>query len=177
MDLEVMWLIKKLAPYFKTIADFRKDSVELIKQVFNEFNVFLEKLGLFKSHDVALDGTKVKALNSMERSYTKKFLKASIEKVDKLIEKYMKEMDENDEKEGQGKEMDKSKVQEAIKKLNERKEKLKKLQDKMTESKMTEISLTDPKARQMKARHGVDVCYNCHIAVEAGKHFIVGYNS
>ncbi len=92
---------------------------------------------MFKSHNAALDGTKVKALNSIERSYTKEYMKTSTEKAGKLIEKYMKEMDENDEKEGQGKEIDKSKVQEAIKKLNERKEKLEKLQDKMTESKMT----------------------------------------
>ncbi|MGC8593869.1 MAG: transposase [Nitrososphaeria archaeon] len=42
---------------------------------------------------------------------------------------------------------------------------------------MTEISLTDPEARQMKARHGVDACHSCHIAVEAGKHFIVGYTA
>ena len=55
---------------------------------------------MFKSHDVALDGTKVKALNSMERSYTKEYMKSSIEKADKLIKKYMKEMDD---KEGQGK--------------------------------------------------------------------------
>ena len=133
----------------------------------------LNRLGLFKSHDVAIDGTKVKAVNSMDRSYTKEFLQTSIEKVDRLIEKYIKEMDENDEKEEQ--EIDRSKVQEAVSKLKAKKEKLEKLQDKMKESRATEISLTDPEARQMKARHGVDVCYNCHIAVEAGKHFIVGY--
>jgi hypothetical protein len=172
-NLEAMWLINRLTPDFKTIADFRKDNLELIKRVFAEFNIFLEKLGLFKSHEVAIDGTKVKATNFMDRSYTREYLKPSIGKVSKLIEKYLKEMDENDKKEEQ--EIDRSRAQEAVKKLNEKKEKLVGLQDKIKESGMTEIPLTNPEARQMKTRHGVDVCYNCHIAVEVGKHFITDY--
>ncbi len=172
-NLEAMWLINRLTPDFKTIADFRKGNLELIKRVFAEFNIFLEKLGLFKSHEVAIDGTKVKAANSMDRSYTREYLKLSIDRVSKLIEKYLKEMNENDKKEKQ--EIDRSRVQEAVKKLNEKKEKLVGLQDKIKESGMTEISLADPEAGQMKTRHGVDVCYNCHIAVEAGKHFITDY--
>jgi transposase len=36
-NVEVMWLMKKLAPDHKTIADFRKDNVDCIKGVFKEF--------------------------------------------------------------------------------------------------------------------------------------------
>ncbi|MDG6928370.1 MAG: transposase [Nitrososphaerota archaeon] len=173
-NLETMWLIKRITPDFKTIADFRKDNVDPVKSVFNEFNSFLNGLGMFTSHEVAIDGTKVKAVNSMDRSYTAEFLKNTIEKVGQRIEKYLKEMDENDASEKR--EIDRSRVPEVVKKLKEKKAKLEGIKDKMDKSGMSEISLTDPEARQMKTRHGIDVCYNGHISVEAGNHLIVDYS-
>ncbi|MGC8970498.1 MAG: transposase [Conexivisphaera sp.] len=121
-NLEAMWLMRKLAPDFRTIADFRKDHLDLVKQVFIKFNSFLEELGPFKSRDVAMDGTKVKAVNSTGRSYTGDYLEISIDEVNELMDKYVKEMDENDAREEGGQEMDRSKVQEIVKGLDEKRE-------------------------------------------------------
>lgn len=168
-NVEVMWLIRKLTPDFKTIADFRKDNIGLIKSLFHEFNLFLKEHNLFASHDIAIDGTKMKAVNSMDRSYTKEYLKKQQDRIDKKIEKYLREMDDNDAIE---QDIDRSKIREAIEKLNERRKKLDEIGRKMKESGLNEFSLTDPEARQMKTRHGLDVCYNAHIAVESEHHLI-----
>ncbi len=45
-NVELMWLMKKLQPDFKTIADFRKDNIESIKKVCREFTIFCRKLNL-----------------------------------------------------------------------------------------------------------------------------------
>ena len=64
-----MWLISKLPPDFKKIVDFRKCNVCAVKSLFHELTLFLKDQGLFKSHDIAVDCTKIKAVNSMDRSY------------------------------------------------------------------------------------------------------------
>ena len=81
--MEVMWLINKLTPNFKTISDFRKDNIDVVKSLFRKFNLFLKEQGLFKSRDIAVDGTKVKAVNSMDRSYSKERFKKTIDDIDR----------------------------------------------------------------------------------------------
>ncbi len=171
-NMEVMWLIGKLTPDFKTIADFRKCNVDAVKSLFMKFNLFLKDQGLFKSHDIAVDGTKIKAVNSMERSYSKQRLKKTMDHLDNKIDKYLREIDKNDAIEES---IDKEKIGKAIEKLREKNKELKEAEIKTNSSGTNEISLTDQEARQMKTPHGVDVCYNGHIAVESENHLITDY--
>ena len=166
------WLIHKLTPDFKTISDFRKDNIDTVKSLFRKFNLFLKEIGPFKSLDITVDGTKTKTVNARERSYTRAYLKMEQDRIDKRIDKYLHDMDENDAIEEN---IDKEKIRKAIEKLREKKETLKEAELKMDSSGMDEISLTDPDARQMKTRQGVDVCYNGHIAVESENHLITDY--
>ena len=78
-------------------------------------------------------------------------------------------MDENDAIE---EDIDREKISSAIENLRKKKKELKEAEIKMNSSCMNEISLTDPEARQINTRHGVDVCYNGHIAVESENHLI-----
>ncbi len=174
-NVEVMWLINKLKPDFKTIADFRKDNIDTVKSIFRRFNIFLKEQDLFKSHDIAIDGTKMKAVNARERSFTKEQLKKQQDRIDEKIDRFLREMDENDEKEDKESVLDRTKVKEIVEKLKEKKKRLINIDENMKESGIDEISLTDPEARQMKTRHGVDVCYNAHIAVESENHLIADY--
>ena len=171
INIEVIWLMRNLTPDFKTIADFRRDNIDVVKSLFRKFNLFLKEQDLFKSHDIAVDGTKMKAVNARERSYTRAYLKKEQDRIDVRIDKYLHDMDENDAIE---EDIDKEKIGKAIEKLREKKE-LKEAEPKMDSSGMDEISLTDPDARQMKTRHGLDVCYNGHIAVESENHLITDY--
>ena len=70
-NMEVMWLACKLNPDFKTISDFRKDNIDCMKNVFKAFNKQCLSDGLFGGKTIAIDGTKIKAWNSRERTYTK----------------------------------------------------------------------------------------------------------
>jgi len=85
-NVEVMWLLRRLTPDFKTIADFRKDNREAIRQVCREFTLYCRELGLFGGELVAIDGSKFKAVNSRGRNYTKRQLKRAIQVLDEKIE-------------------------------------------------------------------------------------------
>lgn len=73
-NVEVMWLIGKLTPDFKTIADFRKDNLTAIKGVCREFTLLCKKLELFGGELVAVDGSKFRAVNSRKRNFNQQKL-------------------------------------------------------------------------------------------------------
>jgi len=98
-NIELMWLLKKLAPDFKTIADFRKDNKQAIKRVCREFILLCKKLDLFSGELVAIDGSKFKAVNSKKRNFNQQKLKKKIKEIEEKIEDYFKDLEENDAKE------------------------------------------------------------------------------
>ena len=69
-NIELMWLTGRLAPDFKTIADFRKDNGAAIRAVCSQFVVLCRELGLFTRAVVAIDGSKFKAVNDRDKNYT-----------------------------------------------------------------------------------------------------------
>ena len=154
-NMEVMWLLCMLTPDFKTIADFRKDNVDCMKGVFKEFNSMCMEQDLFGKKSVAIDGTKVKAWNARDKTYTKDNVNKRIKEMDEKVNRYLKEMDENDRNEE-----DESKItnmNEKIETMKKRMDELKEIQKKMKEKDLDEISLTDPDARLMKTRTGTDI--------------------
>src|SRR5512133_216007 len=73
-NLEVIWLLRGLRPDFKTIADFRKDNRHAFKPVFRQFVLLCRKLDLFGRELLAVDGTRLKAVNSTDRNFTREKL-------------------------------------------------------------------------------------------------------
>src|SRR6202165_6065486 len=69
-NIELMWLVGRLAPDFKTIADFRKDNAEAIRAVCRQFIILCRQLGLFTRAVIAIDGSKFKAVNNRDKNYT-----------------------------------------------------------------------------------------------------------
>ena len=86
-NLEVMWLLRGLTPDFKTIADFRKDNRDAFKPVFRQFVLLCRKLDLFGGELLAVDGTRLKAVNSTERNFTHAKLTKQIESIDQKLTK------------------------------------------------------------------------------------------
>src|SRR5665811_2053091 len=95
-NLEVMWLMKKLTPDFKTIADFRKDNVDCIKPVFKEFVYLCKSLDLYGTQLVAIDGSKFKAVNSKSNNLNEKTVALRLKRTEEKIAEYLRLMDEND---------------------------------------------------------------------------------
>ena len=82
-----MWLLKKLSPDFKTIADFRKDNRGAIKRVCREFVLLCKKRDLFWGELVGIDGSKFKAVNSKKKNFNEAKLKKRLKEIEEKIEK------------------------------------------------------------------------------------------
>ena len=101
-NVELMWLLGRLAPDFKTIADFRKDNGAAIKKVCSEFVQLCKRLDLFCDTEVAIDGSKFKAVNNADRAFSKAKIKRRREAIDQSIDRYLegiKKADQRDTKE------------------------------------------------------------------------------
>jgi transposase len=183
-NVEVMWLMKKLSPDHKTIADFRKDNVDCIKPVFKEFVYLCRSLYLYDAQLVAIDGSKFKAVNSTKRNLNEKTLPERLKRVEDKIAQYLKELDENDKAELEVKDDDSStaavkieRIRKELAKLKEKKQEYVRAQNLMRETGQKEVSITDPDSRLMMADcQKLDVCYNVESAVDSKNHLVVDYD-
>jgi transposase len=174
-NIELMWLMEMLTPDYRTIADFRKDNLEPIKNVCREFTRLCKKMDMFGGELVAVDGSKFKADNSREKNYTKQKLEKLIARADQRIEEYLAELDaaDRDEAETETKPLRAEELKERIEELKKRREKDKQRQKNLEESGEKQISETDGDSRLMKTREGSAVCYNVQIAVDSKHKLIV----
>ncbi len=88
-NLEVLWLTGRLAPNFKTIADFRRDNGLAIKPTCRQFVLLCRKLDLFSDSLVAIDGSKFKAVNSRDKSYTQAVIQRRMEQAEASVSRYL----------------------------------------------------------------------------------------
>jgi transposase len=173
-NIEVMWLLRRLTPDFKTIADFRRDNRKAFRQVFREFVVVCRELDLFGRELLAVDGTRLKAVNNKDRNFTKAKLRRELTRSDERLARYLKELDEADQDDDSGPgggSIDQ--LQEKIKAIKERRDQLLSYRAQLDESGEDQLSLTDPDARAMHATSRVGVGYNIQIAVDVKHKLIV----
>jgi transposase len=172
-NVELMWLTGRLAPDFKTIADFRRDNGEAIRLVCREFVMLCRKLNLFAEAFVAIDGSKFKAVNNRDKNFTRAKMKRRLSEVEASIERYLAELTDADQREPAP---DKAaRLSDKIAALKEEMSRLKKLEATMLEAPDQQVSLTDPDARSMNARGTGIVGYNVQAAVDTKHHLIVAH--
>ena len=182
-NLEAMWLLKGLAPDFKTIADFRKDNPQAIGALFKEFVAFLKDLSLYGAKQVTVDGTKLRAVNANDKAFTQRALAKRIKVMEKSVKHYLEELDAADKQETTDEQQAVSESSEDAKAfevdklaaLLEKKEKSQEILSKMEKSGQKEVALTDPDCRQMMNHGRVESCYNMQAAVDSKNHLIVNY--
>src|SRR3984885_3009612 len=98
-NLELMWLVGRLAPDFKTLADFRAKNSVAIKNVCREFIVLCRTWGLFTEATVAIDGSKFKAVNHRDRNFTSGKMRTRMALIEQSIAEYLTQLDQMDRKE------------------------------------------------------------------------------
>ena len=172
-NIELMWLTGRLAPDFKTIADFRKDNGEAIRLVCREFVMLCKKLNLLSDKLVAIDGSKFKAVNSRDKNFTRAKMKRRLRDVESAIERYLARLDQADRSEPAPD--DAKTLQDKVAKVREEMARLKKLEVRMLEAPDQQLSLTDPDARSMNSRGSGVVGYNVQSAVDSKNHIIVAH--
>ncbi len=172
-NVELMWLTGRLAPDFKTIADFRKDNGIAIRLVCREFVMLCRKLNLFANAFVAIDGSKFKAVKNRDRNFTRAKMKRRLAEVDASIERYLQQLANADQQEPAE---DKARsLEDKIAALRKEMARLKKLEARRLEAPGKQISLTDPDARSMNSRGSGVVGYNVQTAVDTQHHMIVAH--
>ncbi len=172
-NVELMWLTGRLAPDFKTIADFRKDNGMPIRLVCRQFVILCRNLNLFANAFVAIDGSKFKAVNNRDRNFTRAKMKRRIAEADATIERYLQQLADADRLEPAE---DKTRsLEDKIASLKKEMSRLKKVEARMLEAPGQQISLTDPDARSMKSRGTGVVGYNVQTAVDTKHHMIVAH--
>ena len=173
-NVELMWLLERLRPDFKTIANFRKDNGKGIKNVCRKFVELCRQLNMFEDSVFAIDGSKFKAVNNKSKNYTPAKVQAHIERTEKSIQQYLSQMDTKD---GDEKNIDTTISTSKLAWLEQRLIELKALEIQVNEHPDKQVSQTDPDARLMKTQHMQrQVCYNVQSAVDTKHHLIVEHD-
>ena len=173
-NVELMWLTGRLAPDFKTIADFRKDNGEAIRLVCREFVMLCRKLNLLSDAMVAIDGSKFKAVNNRDKNFTRAKMKRRLAAVEASIDRYLTELCNADRSEPATDKV--QSMEEQVTALREEMARLKKLEVRMLETPDKQLSLTDPDARSMNSRGTGLVGYNVQSAVDSRHHLIIAHD-
>ena len=176
-NTELMWLLGKLAPDFKTIADFRRDNGEAIRATCAAFVGICRQVGLLTGGVVAVDGSRFKAVNTRDRNFTPGAVRRRIEQAEAGIERYLQALDTADRHEEEEARFRSDRIKDRLAALRKQVRDLRIVEAELAEAPDGQISLTDPDARAM-ATNGKGtglVGYNVQAVVEAEHHLIVAH--
>ena len=177
-NLELIWLMERLTPDFKTIANFRKDNGAAIRKVCSQFVTLCRKLNLLTDATVAIDGSKFKAVNNRDHNFTTNKIKRRREQIEASIERYLSALETADRQEqADFTEAKIQRLQEKIAMLKQQMAKLDTIESELQKTPDKQISLTDPDARSMatSGRGTGIVGYNVQTAVDTKNHLIVAH--
>jgi transposase len=177
-NVEVMWLLGRLAPDHKTIADFRKVNGRAIRQVCVRFVELCRTLGLLTQASVVIDGSKFKAVNNRDKNFTRAKMERRLAQIEESVARYLQQLDTADRQQpSEALKAKASRLKEKIEKLKDEMRRLVGLREVMLATPDQQISLTDPDARSMatSGRGSGVVGYNVQIAVETRHHLIIAH--
>jgi len=184
-NVEVMWLLGRLVPDHKTIAEFRKHNGLAIRKVCAQFVELCRRLGLLDNASVAIDGSKFKAVNNRDRNFTEAKMKRRMVQIVESVGRYIHQLESADRQE-QTKAivMRTKRLKEKIGKLKDEMDRLEGVNERRCAEPDKQISMTDPDARSSCRRHASSmmatsgrgsgvVGYNVQAAVDTENHLIV----
>lgn len=175
-NIEVMWLINNQAPHNRTISEFRRNNKKAIENMFKEFSMLCDMMGLIGKEIVAIDGSKFRASNSRRNNFTKNKVKKMLEHYEDTARKYIELLEKSDNEENKdansGLKCTKEELQERVKAAQNRIEELKVMSEEI--EKNGEVSIIDKDAKHMGvSNNGTDVSHNVQIAVDSKNHLVV----
>ena len=176
-NIELMWLTGRLAPDFKTIANFRRDNGAAIRAVCAQFVVLCRQLGLFTRAVVAIDGSKFKAVNNRDKNFTVAKVAKRLQQVEDSIARCLAALDRADRDESDVAEAKTSRIKDKIDGLRRQMRALREMEQTVRRAPDQQVSLTDPDARSMatSGRGTGVVGDNVQTAVDAEHHLIVAH--
>lgn len=164
-----MWLLGRLAPDHKTIADFRRHNSEALVASCAAFVQFVRRAGLVGGTVVAIDGSKVQAVTSRKAVGKAADLEREQQRLASEVAHYLEQLEAADRQEEQG---SAGVFRRALKRLRERQDEVGAEVARLAKGKATSSVLTEPQARAMKSLHAAPG-YNLQTAVDTDSHLIV----
>jgi transposase len=176
-NIELMWLTGRLAPDFKTIADFRRENGVGIRNVCSRFVQLCRELKLFSQAMVAIDSSKFKAVNSRDRNFTPGKLDKRQQQIEHSIERYLAALETADRTQPAEVEAKTERLQQKIATLREQMQRMDEIREQLKRQPDEQLSQTDPDARSMisQAKGTGLVGYNVQAAVDTKHHLIVAH--
>ena len=178
-NVEVLWLLGRLAPDHKTISDFRRNNGSAIRKVCAQFIELCRGIGLLSVASVAIDGSKFKAVNNRDRNFTRAKMARRMQQIGDSVARYLQQLDTADRQDPTAAISSRvERLHEKISRLREEMARLRALEQQMQQAQDGQISLTDPDARSMatSGRGSGVVGYNVQAAVETDHHLIVAHD-
>lgn len=172
-----MWLTGRLAPDFKTIADFRRDNGKGIQGVCRRFVELCSDLKLFSQAAVAIDGSKFKSVNSRDRNFTPGKIDRRKQQIEESIKRYLDALESADRTHPGEFVAKTDRLKEKVKTLREQMRRTDDLSEQIEQQPDKKISLTDPDSRSMmsQAKGTGVVGYNVQVAVDTKHHLVVAH--
>jgi hypothetical protein len=169
----VIWLLRHLKPDFKTIADFRRDNRKAFRPIFRQFVLLCRQMDLFGKELLAVDGTRIKAVNNKDRNFTRASLTKFVELADAKLDDYLHRLDASDAAESKTAGSRVNNLAEKIVAIRARRTRCQEMLAQLDHTGEDQISLTDPDSRAMAAHTHVAVGYNVQVAVDTKHKLIV----
>jgi transposase len=168
-NIEVMWLMKGLAPDHNTISNFRRDNEKAIRKVFRYTVSIAKEFNLIGGTLVAGDSTKLRAQNSKKNNFNEAKIERHLVYIDNKLDEYNKALATADQD-------SKPVIEEQIKIQSGRKGNYQKMQQRLSEGNESQISVSDPDSRQMMTRNNIsEVAYNVQTVVDAKHNLPIDY--
>ncbi len=172
INMEVIWLMRRLKPDHKTIAEFRRKHPAAFKKVFRQFVLLCRKLNLVAGELVAIDGTQLKAVNHPSKNLSRTRLQRQMKEADKQIEAYLQQLDDEDAREKGGRKLNRAKLRKKLDRLETELESMKELDAAMEQADVKQVSHTDPDSRSMAKNPRIAVGYNAQASADE-KHGLI----
>ena len=171
-----MYLASGIHPDFRTINLFRKNNIDILKELFKQVVKFCYQLGMITFGTISLDGTKIRANASRHRIVKRDNLENMLERIEEEIEQMLVEAEDLDAYEDAvyGEPNDGTEVPDSLKTAKGRKEAISKLIKELQEKNVEKMSLTDKESRFMRSGGRIDLSYNGQCATE--NQVILAYN-
>ena len=174
-NVELMWLIARLTPDFKTIANFRRENGKAICKICAQFIELCRQMNLFTDAMVAVDGSKFKAVNSSDQNFTQTKIKRRMQEAKQSIAQYLKDLETADLRSPAGSTPHQVRLAERIELFKKQMNALQAIEEQVQVAPDKQVSISDPDARSMQHRGGGIVGYNVQAAVDTKHHLIVAH--
>ena len=172
-NIEVIWLLRHLKPDYKTIADFRRDNRKAFCPIFRQFVLLCRQMDLFGKELLAVDGTRIKAVDNKDRNFTRASLTRFIELADAKLDDYLQRLDQSNATESKTAGSRVENLAEKIAAIRTRHTRCQEMLAQLDRTGEDQISLTNPDSRAMAAHTHVAVGYNVQVAVDTKHKLIV----